>query len=226
MLCLFIKIITGVRLVFKYFCVDESGSFNTSYERYYIISGLIVEDNTLVQDIHLKIENEVRKNKNSIKELKASRIKDSQKALFINAMTNDERIKIISLVLDKKVLREKYDFTISEFLIYNYALKELCRFAIENNYLEKCDDVLFLVDSRTMNQKVYNDLESYLNLEFFKKLNAIRVVYKDSSTTREIQMADYVSNTIYGYYNETNYAYKDIEKIDKIKIKIIPTEVK
>ena len=211
--------------MFRYFCVDESGSFNTSYEQYYVISGLIVEDNHLLQDIHKLIEKEVRKSKNSIHELKAARIKDSQKALFINEMLKDDRIKIVSVVIDKKVMQQKYDFDISEFFIYNYALKELCQAAIDYGFLDDCDDVLFFVDSRTMNHKIYNDLEGYLNLEFFAKLKSIKVIYKDSSITREIQMADYVSNTIYGYYNKTNHAYLDIDKVNKIRIKVIPKEL-
>ncbi|MDF9867591.1 hypothetical protein OKW22_001166 [Bacilli bacterium PM5-3] len=206
----------------RYFCVDESGSFNTSYEQYYIISGIIVEDNSILQNIHKKIEKEVRTSKNSIKELKASRIKDEKKALFINEMLDNSNIKIISLVIDKKELNNKYDFIISEFLIYNYALKELCKAALENNLIMKNDEILFFVDARSMNQKVYNDLESYLNLEFFDILKKVNVVYKDSSITREIQMADYVSNVIYGYYNKTNRAYEHIKKIKNIPIKLIP----
>ena len=210
----------------KYFCVDESGSFNTTYEQYYVISALIIEDNSILQDIHKIIEKQVRSSQSSTKELKAAHIKDDKKALFINEMLVDDRIKIMSLVIDKHQLHQKHDFIVSEFLIYNYAMKELVLAAYEYGLINKGDDLLCFVDARTMNSKLYNDLESYLNLEFFNDFKNIMVLYKDSSITREIQMADYVSNTIYGYYNKTNHAYEYLNDVRKIQVKIIPKDVR
>jgi len=205
-----------------YFCVDESGSFNTSYEQYYIISGIVVRDNYLLQERHKKIEKEIRNKQNQNKELKASRIRDEQKAKFINSMLECDDIHVVSLVIDKKKLNQKYNFVVSEFLIYNYAMKELLVAAMENNMINENDEILCFVDSRTMNYKVHNDLESYLNLEFFDYLKRITVIYKDSSITREVQMADYVSNTVYGYFNKTNKAYQYVNRPAKIIFKQLP----
>lgn len=206
----------------KYFWVDESGSFNTKYERYYIISAIVSVNAIMLQDIHKRAELIVRKDLKSARELKGAHMKDKQKAVFINGVLQEDDLQVLSLIVDKRVMKEKCSFKMSEFLIYNFALKELCKFALENGALHQNDKVLMLVDARSMNSKVYYDLESYLNLEFFHTLKSINVIYKDSSSNREIQLVDYISNSMYGYFNKTNDTYKKLEQKEKINYKIIP----
>lgn len=204
----------------KYLCIDESGTFNSIYERYYIMSAIITDDVESLQTLHQKMETLVRRNR-STKELKASSLKDDKKAIFINALLENDYL-ICAIALDKKILFQYNEYNISEFFIYNYTLKELLTYIDSLHLLDNVDDLLILVDSRSMNHKIYLELESYLNLEFFERFRKLKVFYKDSATNREIQMADYVSNMFYGKLNKTNEAYLFIDNLDKINLKVIP----
>lgn len=203
-----------------YLCVDESGTFNSSYERYYIISAIITNDVEKLQNLHRQIEPLVRKNKGT-KELKASSLKDEKKALFINGVV-EEGYTICSLAIDKNKLLQFYKYNISEFFIYNFALKELVKYIISLKLLDDISELLILVDKRSMNHKVYLELESYLNLEFYNRFRRLKVIYKDSATNREIQMADYISNMFYGKLNNSNDTHKLIKNIKRINLETFP----
>ncbi|MEG0283842.1 MAG: DUF3800 domain-containing protein [Erysipelotrichales bacterium] len=206
----------------KYFCVDESGSYHTTYERYYIISGIITSDIHSLQRLHRKVEQTVRSNHKGTRELKGANLSEKNKALFINELTSADGFSIVSLILDKKVLLEKHEFKMSEFLIFNHILKELTLFSYEKGFIDEDDELIMMVDARVMNHKVYYDLEALLNLELFNKVKSITVLYKDSAITREIQYVDYVSNVMYGYFNKTNNALYHIKNIRAINYKVIP----
>lgn len=204
-----------------YVCVDESGSFNNKQERYYVISAIITDDIKNLLNVHHDIKSEICKNKKCKKELKSTRISNKQQSEFINALTADD-FRIISLTIDKLALESKYHFKITEFSIYNFALKELLQFGIELEYLRKNEEIICMVDKREMKAAIANDLESYLNLEYFYFFKKVSIFYKDSATNPEIQMADYLSNAIYGYLHKSNEVYKMVTNKKKIKLKIIP----
>ena len=64
------------------------------------------------------------------------------------------------------------------------------------------DEIQLILDNRNVKVGSLHSLEDYLNsalgLIFNKKF---KVVYKNSNEHREVQMADLISNVIYGYYN-------------------------
>lgn len=208
-----------------YFCIDESGSFNNWQERYYIISGIIIDNPQKLVKIHQEIKREICQKKKCRKEIKSTNINDEQQSEFINEMTK-RNYQIVSLVIDKLALESKTNFDITEFFIYNYALKELIKHALELGYLSNIDKLICLVDKREMKPVIQNELEGYLNLEYFHQFKIIKVYYKDSATNPEIQMADYISNAVYGYLHQSNEVYEMIKNKKRIKIKIIPDKKK
>lgn len=206
----------------KYICIDESGSFHSENEQYYIVAGYITSNLLSLRSMHKRNERLIREVKKGNKELKAANIKDDQKALFINDTLKFDDVNAIAIVLDKTKLKVKHDFIITEFMLYNFIVKELIKYALENDLLEIETHLILNVDYRTMNEKVVHDLESYLNLEFFNYFRDIEVNYLDSSKYREIQLADYFANSLYGYFNKSNKAFSLIERKNKILYKVFP----
>lgn len=206
----------------RYVCIDESGSFHTKSERYYIVAGYVTSNLLSLRSMHRKKELLVREVKKGNKELKAANIKDSQKAIFINSTLDFNDVVAIAIVVDKSKLQFKREFIITEFMLYNFIVKELIKYGIENGLFDVDDNLILNVDDRSMNEKVVHDLESYLNLEFFDYFKNVEVNFLDSSKFREIQLADYLANSIYGLFNKTNTAYNLIEKKNKVLYKVFP----
>lgn len=206
----------------RYVCIDESGSFHTKSERYYIVAGYVTSNLLSLRSMHRKKELLVREVKKGKKELKAANIKDSQKAIFINSTLDFNDVVAIAIVVDKSKLQFKREFIITEFMLYNFIVKELIKYGIENGLFDVDDNLILNVDDRSMNEKVVHDLESYLNLEFFDYFKNVEVNFLDSSKFREIQLADYLANSIYGLFNKTNTAYNLIEKKNKVLYKVFP----
>lgn len=203
-----------------YLCVDESGTFNSVYEQYYILSAILVKDIDKLQKLHYDIEPLIRKRRIT-KEMKASSLRDDKKALFVNALL-DNNYDVFTLAIDKKKLFRYYNYNISEFFAYNFFLKELLEYIDSLNHFKDIDELIILVDSRSMDRRIYLELESYLNLVFYKKFRFLKVIYKDSATNREIQMVDYIANTFYGKLNNSNLTYRYVNDIEKIHLKIYP----
>lgn len=203
-----------------YLCVDESGTFNSVYEQYYILSAILVKDIDKLQKLHYDIEPLIRKRRIT-KEMKASSLRDDKKALFVNALL-DNNYDVFTLAIDKKKLFRYYNYNISEFFAYNFFLKELLEYIDSLNHFKDIDELIILVDSRSMDRRIYLELESYLNLVFYKKFRFLKVIYKNSATNREIQMVDYIANTFYGKLNNSNLTYRYVNDIEKIHLKIYP----
>lgn len=207
--------------MYTYLCVDESGTFNSVYEQFYILSAIITKDVEKLQKLHYQIEPLIRK-KRITKEMKASSLRDDKKAIFVNALLEND-YELFSLAVDKNKLFQFYEYNISEFFAYNFFLMELLKYIDSLNYFKDIDELIILVDSRSMNHKIYLELESYLNLAFYKRFRVLKVIYKDSATNREIQMVDYLANTFYGKLNKSNQTYRYIDDINKVHLKIYPT---
>ncbi|MDR3215179.1 MAG: DUF3800 domain-containing protein [Bacilli bacterium] len=205
----------------RHMFIDESGTFNNFNDRYYVISGILSNDIDKLNNLHRDIELTIRHGKILKKEMKASHISDESKAKYINALIN-ERFLIFSIILDKKKLAQKNNLKLSEFNAYNYILKELVRFVLTFNIVAAEDDFHLHVDARSMIETMKDDLQTIVVLDFFDKINTIKIDYVDSKENRIIQLADYISNMMFGYFNKMNKAYLYIDNFSYINYNIVP----
>lgn len=199
-----------------YIFVDESGSYNDYGTRYYVVSAIVSKSKVLLDNLHKEVAKNIKK-KGHKNELKASRLDDKEKVLFIDALTNNNDIDIYSMVVDKQPLIEKEHFVLSENAMNNLVVCDLVEWIVDDN--STISDIILFNDQRQLTKSTYRDLETLLNIRLFNKIDNLDVIYKDSATNPTIQLADYVSNAVFGFFNKTNKAYSMINNKKRIRIK-------
>lgn len=190
-----------------YIVIDESGATHQKENDYFVIAGYITKQIYKVKSTHKKVERLLRTkypNLNKYSELKGCYLKGYHKVEFLNEIFSVPTTIPIAIVIDKKHLlkRKRHDENIK----YNYFLHTLLSYLLNNypNLLIE-DDINLILDNRNVSVGSLNSLEDYLNaslgLIYDKKF---KVVYKNSKEHREVQVADIISNAIFGYYNYRN----------------------
>ena len=188
-----------------YLVLDESGAMHQKNDRYFVIAGFITTKLYKVRAIHRKIEGKIKKKNNisATKELKASYLQPEEKAEFINGLLKLNCVYPISIVIDKQGLRKK---NIPENIAYNLLIKNLLKYILTyKKEILPTKDIILYLDNRSVKVKYMNELETYLEWELTDLFDKdFTVYYKNSKESREVQMADYLANAIYGKYNYIN----------------------
>ena len=177
-----------------YIVIDESGATHKKENDYFVIDGYITKQ--MEKQIKEKYPYLIK-----YKELKGNYLKSYQKAEFLNELFKIPTTIPISIIIDKRHLfkRKQHDENIK----YNYFLQILLSYILHNypNLLNG-DEIQLILDNRNVKVGSLNSLQDYLNsalgLIFNKKF---KVIYRNSNEHREVQMADLISNVLYGYYN-------------------------
>lgn len=187
-----------------YIVIDESGALHQSENNYFVIAGYITKQIYSVKSKHKKVEKIIKKEYPYLQkynELKGCNLKSNQKAEFLNELLDIPTTIPIAIVIDKKHIfkTNKHDENIK----YNYFLQILLSYLLHNySGLLNSDEIQLILDNRNVSVGSLNSLQDYLNsalgLIYDKKF---KVIYKNSSEHREVQMADLISNVIFGYYN-------------------------
>lgn len=159
-----------------------------------------------VTSAHKKMERIVKEQKKiPIKqkvELKASRINNSQQALFLNGLYELSGVIPIAIIVDKYNLAK---FGASENVAYNFFVKNLLKYLFKCNIpMLQTNDIELRVDNRNISVKTLKDLETFLQWEFELMDLDVKVKYLDSKDNRDVQMADYVANLVWKKYNCSN----------------------
>jgi len=187
-----------------YIVIDESGATHQKNDDYFVIAGYITNQIYSVKSAHKRIEKQLKENYlylNKYQELKGCYLNSYQKATFLNELFTIPMTIPIAIVIDKRHLfkRNQHDENIK----YNYFLQILLSYLLHNySNILKDKEIQLILDNRNVSVGSLNSLEDYLNsalgLIYDKKFI---VNYKNSKDHREVQMADLVSNVIFGYYN-------------------------
>ena len=187
-----------------YIVIDESGATHQKQNDYFVIAGYITKQIYSVKSIHKKIERELKMKYpylNKYKELKGCYLNSKQKAEFLNELFKVPTTIPISIIIDKKHLikREQHDENIK----YNYFIQILLSYLLHKfSGLINGDEIQLILDNRNVSVGSLNSLQDYLNsalgLIYDKKFE---VKYRNSNEHREVQMADLISNVMFGYYN-------------------------
>lgn len=184
--------------------IDEIGATHQKKDDYFVIAGYITKQIYSIKSTHKKMEKNIKEKYpylSKYQELKGCHLKSYQKAMFLNEIFKIPSTIPISIVIDKRHLfkRTQHDENIK----YNYFLQILLSYILHNfpNLLNG-DEIQLILDNRNVKVGSLNSLQDYLNsalgLIFNKKF---KVVYKNSSEHREVQIADLISNVMFGYYN-------------------------
>lgn len=200
--------IQGGDIIKTYIVLDESGAMHLKNERYFVIAGFMTRELHKVTSTHKKIEEVVKQRKNipitTKVELKSSKINDSQQALFLNGLYEISGVVPIAIVIDKYNLSK---FEASENVAYNFFVKNLLKYLFKCNIpILQTNEIELRVDNRNTSVKTLKDLETFLQWEFELMDLEVKVRYLDSKDNRDVQMADYVANLLWRYYNCTNEA--------------------
>lgn len=186
-----------------YIVLDESGAMHLKNQRYFVIAGFLTTELHKVKSSHKKIEKEIKYFKkikiNKKIELKSSLITEQQQAMFLNELYSLTNVIPIAIVVDKDNLT---NFNASENVAYNFFVKTLIKYLLKSRILKSIDIELRL-DNRNNSVKTLKDLETFLIWEFDNKIS-FHVNYLDSRINRDIQMADYVANSLWKKYNLIN----------------------
>ena len=187
-----------------YIVIDESGATHQERNDYFVIAGYITKQIYSVKSTHKKIEKELKEKYsylNKYVELKGCYLNASQKAEFLNGLFQIPTTIPIAIIIDKKHLfkRQQHDENIK----YNYFIQILLSYLLHNfPKLMNEDEFQLILDNRNVSVGSLNSLQDYLNsalgLIYDKKFN---VKYRNSNEHREVQMADLISNVMFGYYN-------------------------
>jgi len=195
-----------------YLILDESGAIHLKNDRYFVIAGYVTTQLHKIRSVHKKLEKQIKdeNNINMSRELKASFLRPKNKARFINELCATNALVPVSIIVDKEVLRKR---NIEENVAYNMLVKNLLKFLLTyKSDLFPTKNITLLLDNRSIKIKYQNELETYLDWEIGEIFaRDFKVEYKNSAKAREIQVADYLANVIYGRYN-----YIDTEKTSSL----------
>lgn len=196
-----------------YIVLDESGAMHLKNERYFIIGGFYTSELHDITSFHKNIEKNLKLMKNiplkSKVELKSSKLNKNQYNYVINSLINKTTLNPISIVIDKYNL---YRFQASENTAYNLFVKFLLKYLFTYTLnINEYNYIYLRLDNRSVRIKELLDLETYLRFDLLHELNFIgefKVEFLNSSENRDVQVADFISNYIWKYYNKNSLELK------------------
>lgn len=210
-----------------YIVIDESGAIHQKDNRYFIIGGYITKQIYSIKSLHKKIEKDLKEQYpklSKLKELKGCYLTSNQKAIFLNQLFDIPSTNGIAIIVDKKYVIKRT--RLNENIKYNYFLQVLINYLFVNYpHMMKSKKFQLLIDNRNIKIGSLNSLEDYLNTSLGLLYNKeFTVKYRNSAEHREIQVADLISNVLFGYYNydNNNSAYYKIPKMENLIISKFP----
>lgn len=191
-----------------YLVLDESGNLHrNSPTRYFIIGGYLTSDTHKVRSVFKKTISQYKKIRHiEAEEVKGSAVKDIDKTILLSEMY----FKIIKsnifipvlIAIDKNNLKKK----IKEVnILYNYFIKILLENLIKWELITSSDILRIKLDNKSIKVGSANSLIEYLKGEFFfSGLNLESIDYLDSSKKYEIQMADFICNHYWRFFEKNS----------------------
>ena len=210
-----------------YIVIDESGAMHQKENDYFVIAGFITKQIYSIKSRHKKVEKEMREKYsylNRYSELKGLFLNSKQKIEILSTLLESPTLIPIAIIVDKKHMIKRNNH--NENIKYNYFLQLLLHYLLVNYAnLFLYEKIELILDNRNVSVGSLNSLQDYLNAELglvFDK--QFKVYYKNSKDHREVQVADLIANTLFGYYNyRTNHStYKKISAFKNTIISKFP----
>lgn len=212
--------------------VDESGiiSKNPSGKtKYFVITMIFVQDcdiehvKKIFKKYRLKV---VKKNEELMKklkqegEIKGSELSESDKKYIYSKVIEKcgDKFQLGIILLDNEYTDEKFRKNSSR--AFNYLIKIYLRSFFKKSILfENLDSLKFYIDERNVAAESRYTLQEYLNTELNLTEHFcngdITVHYYDSKKYILLQMADFISNTVYRKYQKKQEDCGNVEQLIK-----------
>lgn len=189
-----------------YLVLDESGNLHkNSSIRYFVIGGYLTNNSHKVRSIFKKEINQYKKNNNlGEEEVKGSLVNDTDKIKLLSKIydkvSKNNYFIPVMIVIDKKNLEKQIE---EVNILYNYFIKILLQRILRLKLIKASDVLSIKLDNKTIKVGSVNTLEEYLKGEFFfSKLNLKNISYLDSSKKEEIQVADFICNHYWRFFEK------------------------
>lgn len=179
--------------------IDESGNLGKS-GKYFVIAALIPYDARARKRIKNLIKNgcvSYAEEGEVLDEIKGKNLTVEQLQNLMNNFTRNKDFDCGYIIAEKEHLIEK--FKQDKNLCFNYLLKILLKPIFENIK----EDVIVIVDNRTIKVGSVNSLEDYIRLTAFTEWgfeHKIDFEYCDSKEVKCLQAVDVISNSVYSKY--------------------------
>ncbi|MFA6547426.1 MAG: DUF3800 domain-containing protein [Candidatus Magasanikbacteria bacterium] len=188
--------------------IDESG--NLGYNEGYFIIAMVVAHRPN------RLKNIIKSfcSYHSLPEVHTTNLDFTQKQFLVNTLTKQQDDYSISYIIaDKMKIENKLLFKNNN-LIFNYLFSFLVKDIIKAN----TDDIFLYLDNRTQKVASANSLKEYIQIKAYMEwgfTKELRIEYKDSRTSKTLQMADLVASCIrrkYQWKNSDFYSRLNIIK--------------
>ncbi|CAK7065044.1 MULTISPECIES: DUF3800 domain-containing protein [Fusobacterium] len=211
-----------------YLVLDESGNLHKNNSvRFFVIGGYITNDSLKARAVFKKelIKYKKKYNIDKDEELKGSMVNDNNKismlSLVYEKIINSGNIFIpVFIVIDKKNLIKPIE---EVNILYNYFIKLIIKRLKALKILTSNDVLDLKLDNKTIKVGSLNTLEEYLIGEFFfENINIGKVSYLDSKKKEEIQLADFICNHYWRFFERKKFFEKFEYNCKKIRVLYFP----
>ena len=194
----------------KYIFLDESGDLGVSdnSSKFFVITLLITSDKKSIENKLKKYKAKlIRKKKfQKLNEIKANNSDDEVRFQVLNIINSSE-VEIYAIIVNKITFYNKsYN---KKFKLYNYLTNIIIA---ESNLNGK--KVHLIIDKRIQNKTLLEEFNNQIKSKN-SKIN-LEISHYDSYSLNGLQLVDFISWSIFRYYE-----YKDNRFVDYIKSKII-----
>lgn len=152
-----------------------------------------------------------------LKEIKAYTLNLPQKQLLLNDILRKDDCSFSYIVAEKCHLEPR--ILCDKNICYNYLVQHLLKPVIKG----ASEDVEVVLDNHSIKVSSLNSLADYIRIEAYTKwgfMHDISFTYMDSHNCKTLQIADFLSNTVYGNYErKSNHLYAQITPLIRHSIK-------
>jgi hypothetical protein len=191
--------------------IDESGNFG-SRGRYFTIAGTVIDGNKQVRQKELrKIKKVLHDAKlhnseciSSNGELKAANISIDERATFLQRITNKANFSVNYITVDLKHAMDR--LLHEQNIFYNYLTSYVIRPIVQDD--SELTNLCIILDMRNSAVKRSRNFDDYIKTKIWTEWQAwnvdVEIMYVESQTSVGIQLADFTSNAINGYFLSKN----------------------
>lgn len=210
--------------------VDESGTIKKNEldkDDYFVITLLFIENSNIdyVKKIYKKNRLKIVKKNQELyeylrnnKEIKGSQLSEKEKNYIYKSIIDkcSDKFELGLIILNNRQTQKKFRSNSSR--VFNYLIKTyLDSYFKKYSKYKNLNSLNFIIDERNVVTESTHTLKEYLNTELNILSNFsntdITVSYNDSKNFLLLQMADFISNTLFRKYQKKDINAQNNEKI-------------
>ena len=201
-----------------YVFIDESGDLGRFGTNYFTIAGMSTENPIVLRRIIKRTrQRRLKKKLRELPELKANKTNKVVR-MYILRLLNKYDVKIFAIVVDKsKIMPHLYEV---KDRLYNF----ICGILI-NEMLSDFTEVYIVIDKKHTNTLIRENFNHYIERKIKSRYKniGIKIGHKDSQSTPELQVVDFVAwaiNRKFNYGDNEYYAIIENKIINKRRMEL------